>query len=84
MIGTFPPFAPVPSNVKTATVLILEYATIRFASPSRPTRKEALDGACFLFISSGTHNVVYQEFVLSLKSYSAPQFTEFILTHRLH
>ena len=65
---------------ETATVLILEYATIRFASPSRSTRDEALDEACSKFISSDTYNLVHQELVLSD---SAPQLTEFILTHRL-
>ena len=83
MIGTFPLSAPVSSNFKTATVLILEYATIRIASPSRPTRQEVLDEACSRFISSNAHNVVHQEFVLSTESYSALQFTEFVLAHRL-
>ena len=68
---------------KTATVLILEYAAIRYVSPSRPTHEEALDEACSQFISSNTHNVVHQEFVLSPESHSALQFTEFVLTHRL-
>ena len=83
MIGTFPLSAPVPSNLKTATVLILEYAAFRYASLPRPTREEVLDKAFLQFISSDTCNVVHQEFVLTPRSYSAPQFTEFILTHRL-
>jgi hypothetical protein len=61
----------------------LEYATILFASPSSPTREEVLDEAFSRFISSGTHNVVHQEFVLSPIPYSAPQFAEFVLNHRL-
>ena len=68
---------------KTAIILILEYATIRYASPSHPTCEEVLNEAFSQFISSNTHNVVLQEFVLSPKSHSALQFTEFVLTHRL-
>ena len=86
MIGTFPLSALVPSNfIKTASILILECAAIRYASSSRPSPRceEVLDEACSQFISSNTHNVVHQEFVLSPKSYSALQFTEFVLTHRL-
>ena len=64
-------------------ILILEYAIIRHASLSRQTWEEDLNEACSQFISSNTHHVVHQEFVLSPKSYSALQFTEFVLTHRL-
>ena len=64
-------------------VLILEYATIIFASPSRPSRGEALDKACSQFIYSDTHNTVNRLFLLSLKPYSIEKFTEFLLTHRL-
>ena len=67
----------------TATILILEYATILYVSPSRPTRDEALDEACFRFMISDTHNVIHEQFGLSPESYSALQFTEFALTHRL-
>ena len=67
---------------KIATVLILEYATILFAS-SRPTREEAFDKACSQFISSDTYNAVNRLFLLSHKPYFTQKFTEFILTHRL-
>ena len=82
MIGTFLLSTPYLCLLifKIATVLILEYATILFASPSRPTREEAFDTACLQFISSGTHIAVNnQQFPLSTE-----ELTEFILTHRLH
>jgi len=66
-----------------ATVLMLEYACILFASPSCPTREEALDEAYSHFMSSGTHEAVNRLFLSSLEPYSPQQFTEFILTHRL-
>ena len=83
MIGTFPLFASVPSNFQIATVLILEYTTILFASPSRPSRVEALDKACSQFIYSNTHGAVNQLFLPSPKLYSTQEFTEFLLMHRL-
>ena len=83
MIGTFPLSASVPSNFQIATVLILEYATILFASPSRPSRVEVLDKACSQFIYSNTHGAVNRLFLPSPKLYSAQQFTEFLLMHRL-
>ena len=83
MIGTFPLSASVPSNVQIATVLILEYANIVFASPSRPSIVEALDKACSQFIYSNTHNAVNRLFLLSPKPYPTQQFTEFLLMHRL-
>ena len=83
MIGTFPLSASVPSDFQIATVLILEYASILFASPSRPSRVEALDKACSQFIYSNTHNTVNRLFLLSPKLDSTQQFTEFLLMHRL-
>ena len=83
MIGTFPLSASVPSNFHIATVLILEYATILFASPSRPSLVEALDKACSQFIYSNTHSAVNRLFLLSPNLYSTQQFTEFLLIHRL-
>ena len=70
MIGTFSLSAFVPSNVQIVTVLILEYATILFASPSHPSRKKALDKACSQFIISNTHTTVNRLFLLSPKPYS--------------
>ena len=68
---------------KIATVLILEYATILYISPSRPTREKALDRACSQFISSNTHNAANRLFLLSTIPYSTQQLTEFLLEHRL-
>ena len=82
MIGTFPLSASVPSNFQIATVLILEYAAILFASPS-PSHGKALDKACSQFINSNTHIAVNRLFPLSLEQYSHEQFTEFLLAHRL-
>ena len=82
MIGTFILSASYLCllTFKIATVLILEYATILFASPSHPTREEAFNKACSQFISSSTHDTVNnQQFPLSTE-----ELTEFILTHRLH
>ena len=83
MIGTFPLSVSMPSNFQIATVLILEYAAILFASPSRPSLEEALNKACSQFISSNTHNAVNRLFLLSPKPYSPQQFTEFLFIHRL-
>ena len=68
---------------KIATILILEYATIHFASPSCPTRQEALNEAFSLFSRSDIHNEVNQLFELPPQLYSTRQFTEFILKRRL-
>ena len=87
MIGTSPLSASfVLLTFRIATVLILEYASILFASPYRPTRKKAFDKACSKFMSSGTQNAVnqlVQLFLLSPESYSTQKFIEFILAHRL-
>ena len=68
---------------KIATVLILEYATILYVSPSCPTRESALDMACSQFISSNTHNAANRLFLLSLKPLSTQQLTDFLLIRRL-
>jgi hypothetical protein len=62
---------------------MLEYATIRFASPSCPTREGAFDEAFSQFLTSGIHITVNQLFSLSPRLYSTQQLTEFILMHRL-
>lgn len=67
------------NHTMIATVLILEYTCVLFASPSHPSLGKALDNACSQFISSGTHNAINRLFLL----YSTQQLTEFILTHRL-
>jgi len=68
---------------KIVTILILDRATLFYASPSHPTLNNALDQACSQYESSGTHTAVKEQFLLPHKQYSVLQFTEFILSHRL-
>jgi len=68
---------------KIVTILILDRASILYASPSHPTPAEALDLACSQYVSSDTHNTVKEQFSLPPKQYSISQFTEFVLSHRL-
>ena len=68
---------------KVVTILILDRATLFYASPSSPTLENALNQACSQYKSSGTHTAVKEQFLLPLKQYSILQFTEFILSHRL-
>jgi len=65
------------------TILILERASLFYASPSRPTLENALDLACSQYRSSDTHNAVKEQFPLPPTQYSISQFTEFIFGHRL-
>ena len=65
------------------TVLILDHATLLYASPSCPTLGDALDQAYSQYEFSDTHNAVKEQFPLSPKQYSISQFTEFVLSHRL-
>jgi len=83
MIGTFPLYASVFSNVQIVTILILDCASLFFASPSRPTRDDALGHARSQYESSDTYNAVKEQFSLPHKRYSISQFTEFLLSHRL-
>jgi len=69
------------SNI--VTILILDRACIRYASPSSPTRIRALDQACSQYASSDIHDAVKEQFLLPPKQYSISQFTEFVLSHRL-
>ena len=66
-----------------ATVLILDHAALFYASPSRPTLRDALDQAYSKYESSDTHNAVKEQFSLSPNQYSMLQFTEFVLSRRL-
>ena len=68
---------------KIVAILILDRASILYASPSRSTVADALDQACLQYITSDTHNAVKEQFSLPPKQYSISQFTEFILSHRL-
>ena len=65
------------------TILILDLASLLYASPSRPTLDDVLDQACSRYESSDTHNAAKEQFSLPPKRYSKLQFTEFILSHRL-
>jgi hypothetical protein len=64
-------------------ILILEHACVSYASQSNPTRDEALDQAYSRYCASGVHNEVTKQFFAPPKEYSIPQFTAFILKHRL-
>jgi hypothetical protein len=64
-------------------VLILEHACLFFASQSKPTKDEALDEAYSRYCASGVHNELMEQFSAPPEEYSIPQFTEFILKHRL-
>ena len=66
------------------TLLILERASLLYASPSsRLALDSALDQACSQYESSDTHDAVKEQFSLPPKQYSISQFTEFVLSHRL-
>lgn len=65
------------------TVLILERASLFYASPFSPTLDEALDNAYSQYLSSDTHFAVTQQFSLSANHYSIYELTEFVLSHRL-
>jgi hypothetical protein len=68
---------------KIVTILILENACLSYTSQSRPTRDEALDQAYSQYCASDIHIDLAMQFSASPKEYSIPQFTEFILKHRL-
>ena len=68
---------------KLVTILILDCASLLYASPSRLTLEEALDQAYSQYKSSDTHDAVKERFSLPLIRYSIPQLEEFVLNHRL-
>jgi len=65
------------------TILILDCASLFYASPSRPTLDDALDQAFSQYKSSGTHNAVKEQFSRPPEQYSFSHFAEFVLSHRL-
>jgi hypothetical protein len=65
------------------TILILEQASLFYASLPKLTLIEALDKAYFEYQASNTHDAVIKQFVAPFKEYSILQFTEFILNHSL-
>ena len=64
-------------------ILILEYASLFYASPSHSSLLDALDKAFSQYSSSDCNNAIKRQFVLPPEQYLIPQFTEFILGHRL-
>jgi len=68
---------------KIVAILILDHASILYASPSHSTVADALDQACSQYISSDTHNAVKEQFSQPPTRYSISQITEFVLSHRL-
>ena len=84
MIGTFPLCASMYFlTSKIASILILDCASLIYASASRPTLEGALDQAYHQYKSSDTHDAVKERFSLPLIRYSIPQLEEFVLNHRL-
>lgn len=65
------------------TILILEYASLFYASPSHPSLLDALDKAFSQYSSSDCNDAVKRQFVLPPEQYYIPEFTEFVLSHRL-
>ena len=70
-------------TAKLVSTLILERASLFYASPSRPTLEGALDQACSQYKYSIVHKAVKNQFSLPPEQYSVSQFTEFVLSHRL-
>jgi len=65
------------------TLLILDRASVSYASPSRPTVYKALDQAYSQYKYSDTHNAVKEQFPLPPEQYSISDFTKFVLSRRL-
>jgi hypothetical protein len=65
------------------SILILEHASLYYASSSKPTLDQALDGAYSQYKASNIHNAVIEQFPAAPQTYSILQFTEFILRYRL-
>jgi septin family protein len=67
----------------TETILILECASLDYASSPRADLNEALDMAYSQYRASNTHNAIIEQFSAPPETYSILQFTEFILGNRL-
>jgi hypothetical protein len=84
MIGTFSLYMYLYFlTSKIVTILILDRASVLYSSPSCPYRDRALEQAYSQYKSSGTHDEVKEQFLLSPQQYSISQFTQFVLSHRL-
>ena len=62
MIGTFPLSASAISNIQIVSILILEHASLSYASSLRPDLDEALDRAYSQYRASNTHDAVIEKF----------------------
>jgi hypothetical protein len=83
IISTFLFSASAISNIQIVSIIILEHASLYYASLSRPTLDQALDRAYAQYMASNTHNAVIQQFSASSQTYSVLQLTDFILKYRL-
>jgi hypothetical protein len=68
---------------KIAIILILDNASLFYASQPQPDRTAALDRAYSRYMTSDTHTTAAHKFSALSAEYTIPQFTEFILAHRL-
>jgi hypothetical protein len=68
---------------KIVSILILEHASLYYASSSRPTLDQALDRAYAQYMASDIYNAVIQQFSAPFQTYSSLQFSYFILSYRL-
>jgi hypothetical protein len=66
---------------KIATILILEHASLHFASPFTPTKDEALNQAYTQYCASDIRFEVRKQFSVLPMEYS--KVTQFILDRRL-
>jgi hypothetical protein len=64
-------------------ILILEYASVVYASQSQPTRNKALNQAYAQYSASDIYNELMKHFSAPPVEYSLLQLTEFILQHHL-
>ena len=65
------------------SILILEHASLYYASSSGPDLNEALDMAYSRYRASETHTAVTEQFSAPSETYTISQFTMFILDNRL-
>jgi hypothetical protein len=83
MIGTFSLSASAISNIKIVLILILEHASLYYASSSRPALNEALNRAHSQYRASNTYDAVIEQFSAPPTTYSILQYVDFILEYRL-
>jgi hypothetical protein len=81
-IGTSPHSASAISNIEIVALLIVDCASLLYASASRPPYKEALEFACLRYHYSDTQNAIRARFP-SPGEYSVSEITDFVLANRL-